>query len=276
MQSRVVELLDDLSGAQRQVAELLLRNPEAIAFGTTEGVAAEVGVSGPTVVRFAATLGFAGYADLRDRVRDELSDRLRSASARVRQRPDDDLLDRVLDIERRNVERTIAGLDPVAVDLAVNLLADRERRVWVLPSSQFEGLGRRLVDELSMCRGRPRLLVGSEFRVRTELAAASPGDVLVTLDVQRHEAWLVRTQHTAVAAGLVPVALTDRLPCSLALDDGHALTFSCDTATPFASQVGALVVVNALVAGLVERMRPELVDRIDHLEGLWSDGLFEY
>ncbi len=276
MQARVVELLDGLSGAQRQVAELLLRDPEAIAFGTTEGVAAQVGVSGPTVVRFAATLGFTGYADLRDRVRDELSDRLRSASARVRQRPDDDLLDRVLETERRNVERTIAALDPVAVDLVVNLLADRERRVWVLPSSQFEGLGRRFVDELSMCRGRPRLLAGSEFRVRTELAAAAPGDVLVTLDVQRHEAWLVRTQHTAVEAGLVPVALTDRLPCSLALEGGHALTFSCETATPFESQVGALVVVNALVAGLVERVRPDLVDRIDHLESVWSDGLFEY
>lgn len=271
MQARIDELAPTLSASQRRVAELVVRDPEAIAFGTVQSVAALAGTSSPTVVRFAARLGFDGYGGLRDAVRDEVSEQLRSAVARVRRPRQGPLLEQARAVEAANVERTFDGLDEQVVDEVADLLADTARRVWVLPSSQLAGLAAHFVDDLTLCRGRVHLLDGPEFRVYTQLGALRPGDVLVTFDVQRHEAWLVRAQRVAVARGAVPVAVTDRLPCSFDLDGGHALTFACETANPFESQVGALALANVLVTAVVDRRRPAIADRIATLEQLWTE-----
>lgn len=276
VQARVADLADSLSAAQRKVADLVVRDPEAVAFGTVQSVAEQADTSTPTVVRFATTLGFEGFGELRDAVRAEVSERLRSAAARIDRTRQGPLLEHALAVERANVERTFADLDPDALDRAIDLLADVDRRVWVLPSTQLGGVGSHLVDDLSLCRGRVVLLAGGEFRVTTMLAGLRSGDVLVTLDIQRHEAWLVRAQQAAVARGAVPLALTDRLPCSLDLTGGLALTFACETANVFESQVGVLCVANVLVTGVVDRRRPAIAERVAALEELWvAEGLFD-
>lgn len=271
IQARVHEVLGDLPDAQRRVAELAVADPEALAFGTAQTVAERAHTSAPTVLRFADALGFDGYTALRDAIRQELSDRLRSAAGRLQQPVDAPLFTRSRQAELANVDQTLAGLDPADVDRAVAWLAASERRVWVLSSSQLAGIGSRFADELSLVRGRVRLVDGSEFRVHTTLAAVAPGDVLVTFDIQRHEAWLVRAQRSAVARGAIPVAVTDRLPCSLDLTGGVALPFACETPGPFESQVGVVVVANLLVNGLVDLDRSGLARRIDVLERVWGE-----
>jgi DNA-binding MurR/RpiR family transcriptional regulator len=82
IQARVRDVVGDLPAAQQRVAELAVADPEALAFGTAQTVAERTGTSAPTVLRFAAALGFDGYTSLRDAVRIELSNRLRSAAAR--------------------------------------------------------------------------------------------------------------------------------------------------------------------------------------------------
>lgn len=224
------------------------------------------------MVRFAAALGFAGFTALRDAVRAEVSDSLHSAAQRVRRRPHGPLVERALEIETANVEQTFAALDERSLQRAVDLLADVDRRVWVLPSTQMAGVATHLVDNLGLCRPGVVLLDGPEFRVLTSLANLRRRDVIVSLDTQRHERWLVRAQRDAVDRGAVPLVLTDRLPCSLALAGGVALTFACDTTSPFDSLVGLLALGNVLVSGVVERRRPEVIRRIDAAEATWVKG----
>ena len=276
IQARVHDVLGELPEAQRRVAELAVADPEALAFGTAQTVAERTGTSAPTVLRLASALGFDGYTSLRDSIRQELSDRLRSAAGRLKQPVDAPLLARTRRAELANVDQTLAGLDPVDVERAVDWLAAPERRVWVLPSSQLVGIGSQFSDQLSLVRGRVRLIDGPEFRVHTVLAGVRSGDILVTFDIQRHEAWLVRAQRSAVDRGAVPIAVTDRLPCSLDLTGGVALTFACETPGPFESQVGALVVANLLINGVVDLDRAGLAQRVDVLERVWAeDNQFE-
>ncbi len=276
LQAQVATIIGSLPESQRRVAELVVHDPEAVAFGTLSTVASAADTSTPTVIRFAAQLGFDGFTALRDAVRDELSTQLQSAVARVRRPVGGALLERALEVERANVERTFEGLDEVEVERATDLLADLGRRIWVLPSSQMYGLSSHLADDLSLCRPRVVLLGGSEFRVFTMLASLSPGDVVLSADTQRHEEWLVRVQRSAVGRGAVPVVLTDRLPCSLDLTGGVAFTFSCETTSPFESQVGVLAIGNLLVSGVVERLRSSVATRVERLEQTWTaNDLFD-
>jgi len=85
--------------------------------------------------------------------------------------------------------------------------------------------------------------------------------------------------HRSASTVTVPsgsVRVTDRLPCSLDLSEGLAITFACDTTNPFDSQVGLLAAANLLVSGVVERLRPSVAERVDALESAWvRSHLFE-
>jgi DNA-binding MurR/RpiR family transcriptional regulator len=271
VQASVAAIIDSLPASQRRVAELVVRDPEAVAFGTVGSVAARSVTSNPTVIRFASQLGFDGFLALRDAVRDEVSQQIRSAIGRVNQPSSGPLLERALAVELANVERTLSSIDAASLQRATDLLTDLDRRLWILPSSQMQGVASHVADDLALCRRRVVLLSGSEFRIETVLTRLHTGDVVLSLDTQRHERWLVRVQRSAVQRGAVPLALTDRLPCSLDLSGGLALTFACDTTNPFESQVGLLALANLLVSAVVERLRPDVADRVERLEQTWVD-----
>jgi DNA-binding MurR/RpiR family transcriptional regulator len=276
VRARIAAAGGTLSAAQRRLADLVVADPEAVAFGTVRSVAASSRTSDPTVVRFATTLGYGGFTGLRDAVRGELSTSLASAAQRVRRAGGGPLVEPARDIERANVVDTLDRIDEADLARALDVLADLDRRIWLLPSSQTEGIAAHLADNLQLCRPAVVLLDGGEFRVRTALAGLRRGDVLVSLDTQRHERWLVRTQHDAVAAGAVPVVLTDRLPCSLDLAGGMAFTFACRTTGLFDSLVGLLALGNLLVSGVGDRRRDTVTPRIDAAEAAWVEaGLLE-
>ena len=178
VQSLVAEIAETLPASQRQVARLVVDDPESVAFGTLGSVAERAGTSAPTVIRFATALGFDGFTALRDSVRVEVSQQLLSAVGRVRYPRGDRLLDQALAVERTNLERTFAALDDATLERATSLLADTGRRVWVLPSTQVAGVGGLLADNLGICRPRVVLLDGTEFRVHTVLTQLEPGDVV--------------------------------------------------------------------------------------------------
>lgn len=272
MRARIAGAGGSLSEAQRRIADLVATDPEAVAFGTVRSVAAATRTSDPTVVRVAGALGYDGFTALRDAVRAELSSSLASAAERVRRPSGEALVERARDIERANVDRTLERVDEGDLERALDVLADLDRRIWLLPSAQTVGIAGHLADNLQLCRPSVVLLDGGEFRARTMLAGLRAGDVLVTLDTQRHERWLVHTQHDAVKRGALPLALTDRLPCSLDLAGGVAFTFSCRTAGLFDSLVGLLALGNLLVSGVADRLRTTVIPRIDAAEAAWVEG----
>ena len=53
----------ELTPAERRVARTLFASNLMAGFDTVAGLAARTGVSGPTVLRFAGKIGFAGYAE---------------------------------------------------------------------------------------------------------------------------------------------------------------------------------------------------------------------
>ena len=60
---RIVKTYPTLSPKKRRVADLVMRDYKKIFLMTAREIAAECGVSEPTIIRFAVDLGFSGYAD---------------------------------------------------------------------------------------------------------------------------------------------------------------------------------------------------------------------
>lgn len=86
-----------LSPAQRRIARYLLDHAAEAVFLTTTDIAERVGVSQPSVTRFASALGFAGFPEFRERMRAALGD------GQVRGSHEGDL-QRLVGTEIRNLE----------------------------------------------------------------------------------------------------------------------------------------------------------------------------
>lgn len=260
-----------LSPAERRVARVVLSDPEAVAFGTVASVAERAGTSGPTVLRLAGKLGFEGFVRLQSAVQEELAARLRPAAEQIR-RPVGDPLARATAVEIENVHATLAAVDPSDFEGAVERLADLRHRVGVVSGELSFGVAWTMSDGLGMLRDGVELWVGSEVRVTRRLALSAPDDVLVAIDLRRYDRWVLDTARRAAGRGSHLIAVTDSRLSPLA-SVAHA-TFVVDGqgAGPFDSHVGTLALVNALVAGVADRLRPTATRRLDRIESAWTDA----
>ncbi len=274
---RIAQRREALSPAERRVAEVVLRRPEGVAFGTVAEVAAVADTSGATVVRLSTRLGYQGFSDLQASVRDAIGARLRPAVERIRTEVGPagaEVVARTLQTELDNLRRTLDAVDPAAFGRAVDLLADPARAVRVLAGDAQAGIGAVLATDLGILRPDVAEAQGSPAAVVRRLAplGGGPPPVVVAVDLRRYERWVVDAARQAVAAGAALVAVTDSPLSPLA--EGAEATFAvtAEGAGPFDSHVGTLALVNALVSGVAARLRRSATDRLDALEARWRES----
>jgi DNA-binding MurR/RpiR family transcriptional regulator len=266
VRDRIIDVITELPPAERRVAEVVVDDPKAVAFGTVAEVATRAGSSGPTVVRLAHRIGFAGFVELQDAIRTEFGERLRPAVERIRERPVHDAVGRTLSASLDNVHATLDAVDPEAFRLAVELLAARNRQVAVLSGEATFGIAHAFAADLTLVRAGVELVSGSEVRVDRSLALLDPGDVVVAMDLRRYERWVVAAARAAADAGARLVAVTDSALSPLAERADAVFTVEASSPGPFDSHVGTLALANALVAGVAARLRRSATDRLDRIE----------
>jgi len=78
-QKRIQRKVDSLSGAEKRLAQYILSDNTSALLTTTGDLARAVGISESTVVRFAQSLGFKGFPDMKRALQKELRSHLRAA-----------------------------------------------------------------------------------------------------------------------------------------------------------------------------------------------------
>lgn len=269
----ISEAADLLTPSERRLADVVLADPQAVAFGTVATLAARAGTSGPTVVRFATKLGFQGFAGLQSEAQREIADALRPATTRIRERPAGNVVARVLEADLDNVRTTLSAVDPIGFDDAVALLSDRRRRVFVLAGEVARGVGIALVTQLDLLRDGVVAIGGTPVRVARQLADVAEGDVVIAIEHRRYERWLLDALEEARAVGAEIVALTDGPLSPIAIDARQTFVVAADGVGPFDSHTASLALVNALGAGVAAKLRKTATERLDRIETSWSDAL---
>jgi DNA-binding MurR/RpiR family transcriptional regulator len=264
-----------LTPAERRVADVVLAEPERVAFGTVAEVANRARTSGATVVRLASKLGFEGFVGLQADVQDDLANRLKPAADRIRGELAMDPVGRAAEMEATNVTATLAAVDRAVLRRAVDDLAARERRVWVLSGDASRGAALLFADHLGLLRADVHLLDGPDPRIARRLADLKRGDALVVIDFRRYERWVVATVDRAVAAGARVIAVTDSALSPLADHARATFVVRADGAGPFDSHTGTIAILNLLLAAIATRLRRSASDRLDRIESAWQESLLD-
>lgn len=259
-----------LPPAERRVAEIVLADPEVVAFTTVAALGRRAGTSGATVVRLAERLGYDGWVGLQAEARAALEGRLRPAIERIRERGLGDVLEQTAEREAANVRSTFAAIDRADFDHAVALLAEAARSVYVVAGDAEAGVGSFLAAGLDLLRPGVHRVFGSAPAVARQLAHLERGDLIVAIDLRRYERWALDAVSLARSAGAVVIAITDSVLSPLA--EGAAATFvvTAEGAGPFDSHVGTLALVNAMTSATARRLRRPAGRRLHRVEQAWQ------
>ena len=255
---------DTLTQTERRIARIALEDPTRIAFGTVADLARMAGTSRPSVIRFAAKLGFAGYAELQAWVQEGVARQLSTPSQRIRH-PD------ARAAIRGSIERALAaafqalGEERVA-SLAAPLVAAKS--VWILSGETSMAGAYVLHSGLSMLR--PSVHLVFEHSTGRDLCGAGEGDAAVIFDFARYR----RTPTTAARAlaetGISLVAITDGPLSPLAALTPNWCALSVPAVGPFDSALPAVVAAELIIARVADELGDAAQARIDRLEGLWQ------
>lgn len=253
---QIRQRLGELSPAERRVARTLLAGPPTIGLESSARLAQHAGVSGPTVSRFIAELGFSSYGAFQRAVHEEISARMMPPEEVYRQHQKEQRSADVLEACARTlseaVTASVTGLDPAEFGRAVSLLAEGGRQVLVTGGWFSQLLAGYLASVLRELRPDVRLVGASDSDRAGAIADIRRRDVVVAFDFRRYDRDTLAIAQGARAVGARIVLVTDPWLSPVADVADAVLTAQVAGPAPFESLTAALAVVETLVASVAE------------------------
>lgn len=270
IQELIAPVSEQLTPTERRIAEVVLENPTLLAFGTVSDLALLAETSRPSIVRFANKLGFNGYTELQNRVRDELSSQLSSPSQRIRQQGT------AADSNRASIQaalqQTFATLDQARLTRLAKPVT-KARRVWIISGETSMAGAFVLHSGLSMVR--PDVYRVDEQSAGRDLSSASKGDTAVVFDFARYRRSSITTARKLAELGVTIVAVTDSPLSPLASLTKNWCELKIPAVGPFDSALPAVLTAELIVAEVVQQLGDRAREQIDQLEGFWqATGVF--
>jgi DNA-binding MurR/RpiR family transcriptional regulator len=261
--------MDELTPAEKKVARSLLANYPSAGLASAATLARVAGTSTPTVLRLVARLGIGSYPDFQQLLHEEISQQLnapvRRAADRLTGEGDGTLFQRSIAQRLGLVERLTATVPPSEFDAAVAMLAGPARSIVVSGGYFSRYVGQILVLQLDQLV--PGVVLATEPLGRDIGSYLSMGrdSVAVIFDLRRHELPAKRLAALAKQQGAAVLVITDE-ELSPAADDADVVLPIAVDGVPFDSFAGLVVLVEALVEGVFQRVGTAGLERMRQWE----------
>jgi len=273
----IAERLTELSPAERRVARALLADYPSAGLRTVAALAADSGVSAPSVVRFSVSLGFESFRELQAALRDELRQHNHGPLAKMPWNAEPGSESELLVRRARTVTTRALGsleaIPPTELERAIELLSTPGRPL-VIFGGRFSGvLARHLATSLEQVREHVRLLLDPFGEDLGQLIDLTQKSVCLLFDFHRYQASAVRLAALAKLHGSTVVLITDERLSPASGSADVVLPISVDAPSPFYTLVGALLLTELLVVPVVQRLGEKSELRISRWDAVRSHEL---
>jgi DNA-binding MurR/RpiR family transcriptional regulator len=263
---RIRRHLDQLSPNDRRIAHHLLDHPAQAPFETAESLAAHTGVSKAAVVRFANRVGFSGFAELHEVLRDEAVARLslpREPNGRG------DVVDAVASRARSDLDAMRAGVERGQFAAAVSLLCKGNGKIGIFGHRKSAALAEYAYYLLNPLLSNTWPIAAGEPGIADQLIDLEPGDRLIAFTFRRYARITAQVVSSFHDAGAPVVLITDDLMAPAADLASHVLVCAPAEAGEFDTAAPGIVLIEALAAAIASRSR-QGAKRRDLAERLWK------
>lgn len=270
----VRERYASLSPAHRQVADYLIADGRRAALEPVAAVARALGTSESTVVRFAQSLGFAGYPELREQLRERFLttatslDRL-AAGAAEPGGARGSVLERVVAEDADALLATLAQIPAATFDRVVAAIVTA-RRTYVVGFRGSAGLALVLGMGLRIFLPETRVVAVNVGDTAEELLSLRRGDLVIVISVLRYAGHTLEILHYAHDARARTVAITDSPVSPVARLADHVLLVRPTAPRSMASYAAIASLASALTEAVAARKGPSAGRALRDAEALWD------
>ncbi len=268
------EIIKDRTSAftqsEKKVARAILADYPAAGLQTVAELAKDSNVSGQTVIRFVASLGFSSFPAFHARLIEEL--KVRSAPPLSRHEDHqatldrDDILGQCHKSLSQSLQETFARLPEAEFEEAVSLICDTKRPLLSTGGRSTSLLAKYLIIQLQQMRAKTSYLSTDRVsRAHTLLELTSKSIVLI-YDFRRYSDATLKFAEEAHKKNAQIILLTDPYLSPISKYARVVLPVTVDFLTPFDSQICGMAVTETLVAAVTERLDHNIAARMKNYE----------
>jgi DNA-binding MurR/RpiR family transcriptional regulator len=268
--SQVVRVhFEQLTKSEKRIARYLLRNLDEVAFMSAAELSDRLRLSEATVVRFARSLEFSGFPELRATCQSSFRERVTHAS-RLRGKLDElrqggDIFEQLTVSEIDYLTQALQTVDRQAIELAVTLLRN-QNRIFVFGLGPSISLVDLLTIRLTRVGRQVISLTASGREVIEPLILLNKDDLLFAIGFFDVTPALKLVLEHAQNVGAPSILLTDTLGSLLGDRANVVLSARRGPVSSFHSLTVPMTILNTLLLALAEADRDRAVANLDKLD----------
>ena len=270
----IVKQLDTLTPKGKVLGSFIIQNPRKAVFMTTKELSEACGVSEATVVRFVGQLGYGGYGEFLQALRDfvdsglTLPDRVDLPGMKG---PGTDMLHRVVFEEMNNLRQFYEAIDMKVLGKIVEQLEDSPA-VYVVGSRVSYTFAYYLGWSLTKIRRGVHILKGSDSTAVDWLTNAPDNSLVVVITISRYPNELIKLGKAARRLQHNLLVITDNTLCPV-IPFAHLSLVVPSRSIPLIGYPATIsCIINYLVLELVNRQHPHLKEHQEKLEQMYLEN----
>lgn len=269
------ERQSDLTASERKLSAVLQEDSLVAGLQSITRLAEMAEVSTPTVIRLARKLGFDGFPDLQNAIREELAERIKRPLAKLDAAltdARDHIVSQFAETVSSNINRTLDRLDLAEFDAVGQLLSDPAMRIYLLGGRITRSNAHYFFNHLQIIRPNAHLLDSSPSVWPQSLLDMNETSVLVVFDIRRYERELEKLARLAVEQGARIVLFTDAWGSPIEKVAAHTFRSMVEVPSSWDSTLAINFLIEALVAE-IQRLGPDQsAERIAALENMLGES----
>lgn len=248
-------------GAKKQVALFLLEHAQDAAFMTVGDVAQRAGVSPGTVSKVAQAMGFEGFPDIQERIRQVIRSNIAPAARMEMAGVDEFDWEHSMQVDMENL-RNLFSRNPVeSLQNAAQLMAE-VGTVHVMGTRSSYSLAHFLAFNLGQIRDRVYLVEPKTGQMADAIKTLRPGDLFVAVALPRYQRDTVLMTRQAHEEGCRVLSVTDSFFSPLAKVSEITLIAPCESLSFFNSYVAAFGLASGLITQAALYLKEQSADAL--------------
>lgn len=271
---RIRSQFAELTKSECRLAEVILENYPISGLGSITTIAKTANVSTPSLVRMSKKLGFSGYPELQQKLRDELNDTLSNPISKherwAEAASNSHILNRFADSVMDNMRQSLNQLDPTEFDAVVKLLIEKKRSIYMVGGRITRSLADYFYTQMQVMRDGVTLIAPNSNTWPHYIINMQAGDLLIAFDIRRYETDILHLAEMAKQKDLKLILFTDQWGSPVAKYAHHVFHARIEVPSAWDSNIVTMYMLEAILAGVQQENWKDTKQRMKRLEALFD------
>ncbi|MBE7059951.1 MAG: MurR/RpiR family transcriptional regulator [Ruminococcaceae bacterium] len=272
--TKIKDNYSDLSKGHKKIADYVLSKYDKAAYLNASALAAEVGISESTVVRFAYELGCDGFASFQRALQEIIPNKLTSVQrmdVTTSRMGDKDILTTVMQADLEKIKQTLEDTDRSEFSGAVDTILNAES-VYILGVRSAASIAQFVYYYTTLLLPNVKLLhTSSSSEIFEQLIRTDKKTVVIAISFPRYSKRTLKAVQFASSRGSKIITIADSPYAPINEYATHKLIARSDMASFVDSLVAPLSLVNSLIVAIGMRKKDEVKNTFEQLERIWDE-----